>query len=205
MSEIIKTIKFATLAHGKQQRKATGMPYIIHPIDVANILVNEANVTDLRVVQAALLHDTVEDTPTTIDDIEARFGKDVAAIVAELTDDKSLSKAARKRLQIEHATTMSFSACRVKMADKISNLRSLIEQPNIEGWDATRIQGYFVWCKKVVAAMPVGYRDGHLMEFLNILFESTFTLGGVKYHCIPKGIDEDAFLEAYLAAFGDKK
>lgn len=93
----------------------------------------EANVVDIDVLMAAILHDTVEDTDTTIDEIEQHFGKTVRDIVAECTDDKSKPKMERKRLQIEHAAGATHQAKLVKLADKLYNLRDL-EQNLPEGW-----------------------------------------------------------------------
>lgn len=88
-------------------------------------LLTEANVVDLNVLMSAILHDTVEDTDTTFDEIEQNFGKAIRDIVAECSDDKSLPKQERKRLQIEHAVGSSREAKLVKLADKLYNLRDL--------------------------------------------------------------------------------
>ena len=104
---------------------------------------------DLVAVAAALLHDTLEDTDTTQDQLAAAFGSRVAAVVAEVSDDKTLSKAERKRLQIEHAPHVSASAKLVKLADKISNLRSLKASPP-NGWPRKRISDYIDWSISVV-------------------------------------------------------
>lgn len=121
-----KCINFAAIKHRDQRRKdSKETPYINHPIGVAYILTSEGNVTDLDVVIAAILHDTVEDTDTSFDEIENEFGSKIRDIVAEVTDDKSLPKMERKRLQIEHALTASREAKLVKLADKLYNLRDL--------------------------------------------------------------------------------
>lgn len=101
-------------------------------VGVACLLV-EAGITELNVLMAAILHDTVEDTDTTFDEIELHFGKPVRDIVAEVTDDKTKPKQERKRLQIEHASTSSREAKLVKLADKLYNLRDLEEIAPI-GW-----------------------------------------------------------------------
>lgn len=100
---------------------------------VAYILTHEANITDPEVIQAALLHDTVEDTDTTFEEIEQEFGLNVKNIVAEVTDDKSLPPAERKRLQIVHAKDSTRQAKLVKLADKLYNLRDL-QSCIPEGW-----------------------------------------------------------------------
>ena len=116
---------------------------------MARILTAEAKVSDLRVLQAALLHDTVEDTETTFEELEAKFGVEVTDIVREVTDDKSLPREERKRLQIVHAAGSSRSARLVKLADKLYNLRDLT-QSCPKGWTAKRREEYFMWAKKVV-------------------------------------------------------
>ena len=116
---------------------------------VARILTAEAGVTDLDVIQAALLHDTVEDTETTFEELEATFGTNVTSIVREVTDDKLLSRDERKRLQIVHAPTCSSQAKLVKLADKLYNLRDL-ERECPRGWTSKRREEYFQWAKKVV-------------------------------------------------------
>ena len=145
-----KCVNFATLKHSTQRRKDSAKtPYINHPIGVANILANEANVTDLEVLMAALLHDTVEDTECTFEEIQDNFGENVMKIVEEVTDDKNLPKMERKRLQIEHAKTASPKAKLVKLADKLYNLRDL-QKETPEGWTEQRVEEYFAWAKKVV-------------------------------------------------------
>lgn len=145
-----KCMNFAALKHSTQRRKDSAKtPYINHPIGVANILANEGNVTDMEVLMAALLHDTVEDTECSFDEIEENFGVNVRKIVEEVTDDKTLPKMERKRLQIEHAKTASPKAKLVKLGDKLYNLRDLQKEAP-EGWTKERVDEYFVWAKKVV-------------------------------------------------------
>ncbi|XP_069668832.1 guanosine-3',5'-bis(diphosphate) 3'-pyrophosphohydrolase MESH1 [Periplaneta americana] len=148
--QLIKCIDFAAVKHQKQRRKdPEKTPYINHPIGVAKILTEEANIRDLAIIQAALLHDTVEDTDTNFEEIEAEFGSAVCQLVKEVTDDKSLPKAERKRLQIEHASGSSPGAKLIKLADKLYNLRDL-ERASPEGWSPERVQEYFGWAQKVV-------------------------------------------------------
>lgn len=133
-----KCINFAAIKHRDQRRSdSKETPYINHPIGVAYILTSEGNVTDLDVVVAAILHDTVEDTDTSFDEIENEFGSKIRDIVAEVTDDKSLPKMERKRLQIEHALTASREAKLVKLADKLYNLRDL-QKEIPKGWTEVR-------------------------------------------------------------------
>ena len=109
-------------------------------------------VADLIVLQSAILHDTIEDTETTPEEIEALFGREVRGVVAEMTDDKSLPKAERKRLQIEHAPQLSRRAQIVKIADKISNVRAMREAPPAD-WSLERRLEYLDWTKQVVAGL----------------------------------------------------
>lgn len=150
LQAVVKCANFAAIKHKDQRRKdPQSTPYINHPIGVANILTEEGGVTDLDVIQAALLHDTVEDTETTPQELQEVFGEKVAGIVAEVTDDKSLPKEERKRLQIEHSPHISKKAKLVKLADKLYNLRDL-NQVAPQGWSDERVQEYFEWAAKVV-------------------------------------------------------
>lgn len=147
---LIETVNFAAIKHRKQRRKdEDATPYINHPIGVARILTHEANIYDIATLQAAILHDTVEDTDTTFEEIEQNFGSKVRSIVEEVTDDKSLPKQVRKQLQIEHAPGCSREAKLVKLADKLYNLRDL-QRCTPVGWSRTRVQEYFEWAEKVV-------------------------------------------------------
>ena len=150
MNRLIQAIAFAADKHRNQRRKdANASPYINHPIALANVLTNEAGVDDETVLIAAVLHDTIEDTDTTASELESVFGEEIAAIVLEVTDDKRLPKGERKRLQIEHAPTISRSAKLVKLADKICNLRDMVDNSPVQ-WSLERRQAYFEWAKAVV-------------------------------------------------------
>ncbi|XP_045142276.1 guanosine-3',5'-bis(diphosphate) 3'-pyrophosphohydrolase MESH1 isoform X1 [Echinops telfairi] len=125
-AQLLEAVDFAARKHRRQRRKdPEGTPYINHPIGVARILTQEAGVTDIVVLQAALLHDTVEDTDTTLEEVEQHFGAQVRSLVEEVTDDKTLPKLERKRLQVERAPHTSPGAKLVKLADKLYNLRDL--------------------------------------------------------------------------------
>ncbi|XP_061742948.1 guanosine-3',5'-bis(diphosphate) 3'-pyrophosphohydrolase MESH1 isoform X1 [Nerophis ophidion] len=150
---LVETVDFAARKHRKQRRKdEEGTPYINHPIGVARILSHEGGVTDIETLQAALLHDTLEDTDTKNEELETKFGAIVARIVREVTDDKSLPKQERKRLQVEHAPHCSHQAKLVKLADKLYNLRDLNRCTPV-GWTAERVQQYFVWASEVVKGL----------------------------------------------------
>lgn len=147
---LFRALVFAAHKHRGQTRKgAERHPYINHPITVASILIHEGQVTDPAVLCAAFLHDTVEDTDTTLEELEAEFGPVIAGLVREVTDDKSLEKPERKRLQVEHAPHLSPGAALVKLADKIANLRDIAAAPPVD-WDAVRKREYHAWAKRVV-------------------------------------------------------
>jgi hypothetical protein len=120
---LVKAADFAARKHIDQKRKGKGQPYIVHPIGVARILSAEADIQEPLVLAAAMLHDTIEDTDATEAELRAEFGDEITDVVLEVSDDKSLPKAARKRAQIDHAPHMSREATLVKMADKLYNLR----------------------------------------------------------------------------------
>ena len=154
---LFRALAFAAHKHRDQRRKdAEASPYINHPIALAEVLAGEGGVADIEVLAAALLHDTIEDTATTADELRAEFGGRIAAIVEEVTDDQSLPKAERKRLQIEHAPVLSAGAKLVKLADKICNLRDVADRPPAK-WDLQRRQEYFEWAKRVID----GLRGAH--------------------------------------------
>jgi len=147
---LLRAAEFAAVLHTDQRRKgARAEPYINHPIEVARLIAQATEGTCTDAIIAALLHDTVEDTAATLKDVAAAFGDEIAAIVAEVTDDKSLPKAERKKRQVESAAAKSYPARLVKLADKISNLQSMQESPPA-GWPLIRRREYFLWTRAVV-------------------------------------------------------
>jgi guanosine-3',5'-bis(diphosphate) 3'-pyrophosphohydrolase len=147
---LLRALAFAAHKHRDQRRKdPEASPYINHPITLANVLVNEGGITDAETLAGALLHDTIEDTDTTPEELETAFGPVIRGIVEEVTDDMQLPKAERKRLQIEHAPGLSAAARRVKLADKICNLRDVADHPPPH-WPLERRQAYFDWAKQVI-------------------------------------------------------
>jgi len=145
MDKLLLAIDFAAKKHRNQRRKdSTKTPYINHPIDVCNQLA-QSGVTDVDTLCAAVLHDTIEDTGTTDQELITLFGENVASIVRECTDDKSLPKIKRKQLQLEHAKCISTAAKLVKLADKYSNISDLLENPPVS-WSKKEIYGYATWC-----------------------------------------------------------
>lgn len=151
---IIDSITFAAGKHRFQTRKDPQQtPYIIHPIGVANNIMTLGKIRDPDIIIGALLHDTVEDTQTTFEEIGQRFGMRVANFVFELTDDKALPKETRKQLQIEHAPQKSAGAAQIKLADKLYNLTDLAKAPPTD-WEKERIDAYFLWAQSVVNQLP---------------------------------------------------
>jgi guanosine-3',5'-bis(diphosphate) 3'-pyrophosphohydrolase len=147
-------LEFAAHKHRNQRRKdAEASPYINHPIALARLLAVEGGISDIATLVAAVLHDTIEDTDTSHEELRALFGRKVADVVAEVTDDKSLPKARRKALQIEHAPHMSKRAALVKLADKTCNLRDVAQNPPAS-WPLARRRQYFDWANAVVDALP---------------------------------------------------
>ena len=144
---------FAAWKHDGQLRKGEGKtPYIHHPIEVTAILAEVGEITDLDVLQAALLHDTIEDTPTTPEELESLFTARIRGLVLEVSDDKSLDKFERKALQIKHAPHLSGEAKTIKLADKISNVTDVAFATPID-WPAERQREYFDWATRVVAGL----------------------------------------------------
>lgn len=147
---ILKAAEFAADKHRNQRRKDVDeSPYINHPLSLANVLANEGAVTDPVVLCAALLHDTIEDTNTTAEELTAAFGQSITDVVLEVTDDKNLDKAVRKQLQVEHARHASKQAKLVKLADKICNLRDIAATPPAD-WNTERKAEYFDWARSVI-------------------------------------------------------
>jgi guanosine-3',5'-bis(diphosphate) 3'-pyrophosphohydrolase len=150
LGKLAKALAFAADKHRNQRRKdADASPYINHPIALMNVLVVEGGISDIDVLAGALLHDTIEDTDTTAEEIEAEFGPIIRRIVEEVTDDKSLPTAERKQAQIDHAPQLSTQARLVKLADKICNLRDVARTPPPD-WSLERRQQYFDWARQVV-------------------------------------------------------
>jgi guanosine-3',5'-bis(diphosphate) 3'-pyrophosphohydrolase len=148
---LLAALKFAAEKHRAQRRKdSEATPYINHPIAVAELLIRIGSVTDLTTLLAAILHDTLEDTQTTIQEIEQQFGKEVCRIVQEVTDDKTLPKPKRKQMQIAHAPHLSKSAKQIKIADKICNISDLTPAQPVD-WSLNRKRTYLHWANKVVA------------------------------------------------------
>jgi (p)ppGpp synthase/HD superfamily hydrolase len=156
MKEWVSVLRAADAAarwHVNQRRKGSAQePYINHLLEVASLVTQATGGTDPNVVIAALLHDAVEDQGVTAEAIASEFGQQVADIVMEVTDDKSLPKAERKRKQVESAPKKSREAKLIKLADKTSNLRAVANSPAPD-WSVRRRLDYVEWAKSVVAGI----------------------------------------------------
>lgn len=151
---VLRAADFAATRHREQRRKdARGSPYINHPLRVAYLLAQVGGVDDAQVIAAALLHDTVEDTATSLDEIATLFGSRVRDLVGEVSDDRTLNAAQRKQAQIAHAPTLSTDAALIKLGDKISNIRDIIDSPP-QGWSMERRRAYLDWAQAVIDACP---------------------------------------------------
>lgn len=166
---LVRAYAFAVEKHSTQRRKdAEKSPYINHPIALVDVLANEGNVTNIETLCAAALHDTIEDTETTPEELKSIFGKKISEIVQELTDDNTQPKNARKENQIKHAPNCSPEAKIVKLADKICNLRNILAAPPAH-WSTERKREYFDWAARVVD----GLRGTHseLENIFDILYQ----------------------------------
>ena len=147
---VTRAAYFAAQRHADQRRKgARQEPYINHLAEVAELLAEATEDDDAGLVAAGFLHDTIEDTQTGLEELQTLFGSDVAALVMEVTDDKSLPKLERKRLQIVTAAKKSRRAKLLKLADATSNVRTLAVSPP-DGWDTDRVLDYIVWAEQVI-------------------------------------------------------
>lgn len=153
IGSILKAIRFSAEKHNDQRRKdSRSSPYINHPIQVAETLWTVGGVRDEALLVAAILHDTIEDTDTTPEEIRSQFGDEVLGLVLEVTDDKSLPKEVRKQLQIETAIRKSPKAKLLKLADKLCNIHDVTVFPP-KDWSLRRKQEYLLWSEKVVKGL----------------------------------------------------
>lgn len=149
--DLLRATSFAADRHRYQRRKDQGASaYINHPIAVAGILM-DSGITDGVTLQAALLHDTIEDTNTKAAELERQFGPHVRDVVVELTDDKLKPKAMRKELQVLRTPHTSARARCIRIADKISNIGDVVNSPP-SGWPLERRLDYLAWTRRVVDA-----------------------------------------------------
>lgn len=146
---VVKACEVAARAHREQKRKDGVTPYINHPLQVAHLLHEVAGVTDAEILAAAILHDVVEDTTMTEEDVRREFGARVAGLVMECTDDKRLEKAERKRLQVINAPHKSPGAKLIKLADKIANVGDIVKVQ----WPVERKKEYLEWAAQVAKGL----------------------------------------------------
>jgi guanosine-3',5'-bis(diphosphate) 3'-pyrophosphohydrolase len=153
LAKLLHAASFAAKKHRYQKRKGDDAePYVNHPLEVANLLANVGQIDDYDILIAAVLHDTVEDTETTREELTELFGEKVCGYVLEVTDDKSLPKAERKQRQVEHAPHLSTGAKQIKLGDKISNITDVTNNPPA-GWSKERKIEYIDWGERVVAGL----------------------------------------------------
>lgn len=179
---IFKALEFAAGRHRVQLRKGEERtPYINHPIQVADLLINAGKEKDPTLISAAILHDVIEDTVNSVAEreelvgiISKLFGDEILSLVLEVTDDKTLDKKIRKQLQIDEAPHKSDRAKKLKIADKIMNLRDITDNPPA-GWSLERIIGYLDWSEEVVK----GLRG--VNKTLEEMFDDALRTGRLKY------------------------
>lgn len=197
---ILKATVFATKAHGKQTRKSTELPYIIHPLRVALILQNKCNVYDEDVLVAAILHDVLEDTPIKAKEIANEFGERIASLVREVTDDKTLSVVERKRAQIDHAPIITPGALLIKIADKIDNVSGFVDEGIPEGWSESRVRGYAAW-SLAVARAGIFQRESD-QDYRHDLHLAFYELEkAVAPHIGKDAVEHQKLLETYFQEF----
>lgn len=178
LNNLLHAASFAAQKHKTQKRKGeNGEPYINHPLEVASLLANIGGIDDIDILMAAMLHDTVEDCGVSEEELRLLFGATVAAYVLEVTDDKGLEKAERKRLQIEHAPHLSPGAKAVKLADKISNITDVTNNPPA-GWSTERRREYIEWGVAVVAGLR-GVNEPLEAHFDSLVARARNTLNGL--------------------------
>ena len=177
ISLLLKALHYSADKHRNQRRKdEQATPYINHPIDVVDVLWRIGQVRHIPTLAAAVLHDTIEDTSATADEVRRLFGDEVTKLVMEVTDDKSLPYAVRKQLQIEHAPILSTEAKQIKLADKICNDYDISHSPP-KNWSQQRLTEYLDWSEKVVAGLRGAnlametYFDDVLRDARNLLAE----------------------------------
>ncbi|HEY8563783.1 MAG TPA: HD domain-containing protein [Pyrinomonadaceae bacterium] len=159
LAKLLQAASFAAKKHRYQKRKGDDAePYVNHPLEVVNLLANVGKIEDYDILIAAVLHDTIEDTETTAEEITELFGEKVCGYVLEVTDDKSLPKAARKQHQVEHAPHLSTGAKQIKLGDKISNITDVTNNPPAD-WQRERRIEYVDWGTRVVAGLR-GVNEG---------------------------------------------
>lgn len=183
MENIVRCALFAAEFHKHQTRKSDGGSYITHPLGVAWNIINVGQCNTPEVVMAGILHDTVEDTDCTLEDIKKEFGHVIANIVDEVSDDKSKDKISRKKHQVTHCTEISKGAHIVKLADKLHNLTDMCRMPP-KGWSVERVQGYFEWALTIVDMIK--HANVHLADAIYSVASGTFNHEDGEFPCYSK-------------------
>lgn len=195
LAKVLCAVEYAVGAHeGAYRKSAAGEPYVVHPLRVAQRLA-ENGFTDVALLQAAILHDVIEDTDVPLGEIEAKFGAKVARIVGEVTDDKTLSQLQRKKAQVEHIETMSAAAVAIKLADALDNLTDMTRSSPPVKWSPQKVQGYMVW-KATIAGKVAGMHPV-LDNLLAPIFAGTFSIDDTVYPAIPDHPSCETQLETY--------
>jgi (p)ppGpp synthase/HD superfamily hydrolase len=181
MDKVFHAIELAARAHRGQVRKGSGVPYLVHPLNVAKILIQQGCEEDL--VVAGLLHDTVEDTELELADIEAEFGHRVAALVAGASEpDRTASWEERKQHTIDHIRVAPEDVLWIVCADKLDNVRSLredLERIGAELWTRfNRPKPAQAWYYRSLVAALGKRIEGALFEQLEAEIGALFTEEG---------------------------
>jgi GTP diphosphokinase / guanosine-3',5'-bis(diphosphate) 3'-diphosphatase len=167
LNKIFDALEFASFRHRFQKRKgAGGIPYINHPVEVTNLLLKTIENPSEKLLIAALLHDVIEDTDTSEEDIRSSFGDEVLQLVKEVTDDMHLPRKERKRLQIVHSGALSPEAKYIKIADKACNVKDIINTRHY--WTKQDKISYIEWAIRVVDQMHGTHRDLETVFFNNV-------------------------------------
>lgn len=199
---LLRAVEYAVGAHNGTYRKSrAGEPYVVHPLRVARVLA-EQGYDDVALLQAAVLHDVVEDTGTPLSEIETVFGAEVALYVGQVSDNKELTQVERKRAQVEHISTISYGAAAIKLADAYDNLSDMIRNSPPRGWSVEKIQGYVVWKATVASKVARLYPD--LDKLLAPIFAGTFSFNGAVHPAIPSEPDRETQLAAYYRLLEDE-
>jgi GTP diphosphokinase / guanosine-3',5'-bis(diphosphate) 3'-diphosphatase len=161
---LLSAIRFAAERHRDDRRKGeTAAPYINHPITVADQLAEQGLGDDIELLMAAVLHDVIEDTDATYDDLNRQFGSRVAGIVLEVSDDKTLEKEARRQKVVDSIGKKSREARLIKLSDLRANVHDIVHYP--PKWTVERKLNYLRWAERVAVAIA-GTHPG-LEEALN--------------------------------------
>lgn len=174
MKEVIDAILFAATSHAGQFRKDSITPYINHPVEVMHLLAHTGNISDNEILMAAVLHDVLEDTDVTAEELSERFGQRVTDIVIELTDDNSLAKEERKRQQLLTCKGLSYEAKVIRISDKICNVYDILYAPP-GNWDIERRRAYLEWANSVVSLIR-GTNEQLETHFDELIIESVRNL-----------------------------